>query len=256
MAIGGIGYNNSLNMMKLYSQLTSGKRINSASDDAAGLAIANKMEALETGYDKGTSNIESMVDLADTAEGALSSINDSLQRMRELSLQASNGILAAEDKVAIQTEIDSLKNQIRDVAKNTEFNTMKLIDGSFTDKNVATGPSAQGTKMTIEDASLEALGIKDFDVTGNFDISQIDDAISKVTEARTNIGAKTNALESNIRSNQVALENQVASRSRIEDLDIARAITQLNTNNVLSQYEIFGQKMQMNQFQNSMNILL
>lgn len=256
MAIGGVGYNNSLNMIKLYSQLSSGKRINSASDDAAGLAIANKMQSLEKGYDKGSKNIESMVDLADTAQGALSSINDNLQRMRELSLQASNGILAAEDKVAIQTEIDSLKSQIKDVSKNTQFNTMKLIDGSFSDKNIATGPSSQGTKMTIEDSSLEALGIKDFDITGNFDISQIDDAISKVTEAKTNIGAKTNALESNVKSNQIALENQVASRSRIEDLDIARAITQLKTNNVLSQYEVFGQKMQMSQMQSSMNILL
>lgn len=256
MAIGGVGYNNSLNMIKLYSQLSNGKRINSASDDAAGLAIANKMQSLEKGYDKGSKNIESMVDLADTAQGALSSINDNLQRVRELSLQASNGILAAEDKVAIQTEIDSLKSQIKDVSKNTQFNTMKLIDGSFFDKNIATGPSSQGTKLNIEDSSLEALGIKDFDITGSFDISQIDDAISKVTKARTDIGSKTNALESNVKSNQIALENQVASRSRIEDLDIARAITQLKTNNVLSQYEVFGQKMQMSQMQSSMNILL
>ena len=161
MAVSGIG--NQLSAS--YEKLSSMKQINKAADNAAGLAIVNKMESQTNGYDVGTGNTQTGQDLVKTAEGALGSITDSLQRIRELSVQASNAIYAPEDKAAIQAEIDGIMSGIQDVAKNTEFNTLKLLDGSMADLNLAMNPDGTGMEIQMENATLEALGIKDYDVT-------------------------------------------------------------------------------------------
>jgi len=206
---------NDVKSMNIYSQLSSGKRINGASDDAAGLAIAQKMETQIRGYSRGTQNAEDSKNLYNTAESALGSVNDNLQRMRELSVQASNGTLTDGDRAIIQTEIEQIKSSISDVAKNTSFNTQTLLDGTFSDKNIASNPRGTGSKMSIKNSSLESLGIADFDVTKEFDIKQIDDAIQKVSDARSDIGAKTNALERTIKYN----ENDNQKRNECVDLD-------------------------------------
>lgn len=225
-----------------YQRIASGSRINSAADDAAGLSITQKMDSQVRGNQVNQDNMASMSDLANTAEGALSSIQDSLGRMRELAVQASNGILSDSDKSIIQDEINQLKQGISDVAKNTEFNTMKLLDGNFVNKHTAMNPDGSGKQISIENTSLESLGIDGFDVTGSFDISTIDNALNKVSESRSNLGSVTNAFDHAINNSKNSELNLTASKSRIGDADIAAEITNLKREQLLEQYKIYTQQ--------------
>lgn len=237
----------------IYTQLVSGKRINSAADDAAGLTIANKMNEQETGLNVGAQNAQSGIDMLNVAEGGLSQINDSLQRIYELSVKALNGLNTGEELGAIQSEVDGLLGQIQGVAKGTEFNTMSLLDGSMADINLATNPNGTGSKIQMYNSTLEALGIDGYDVTQkNFDINRITDAISKVSEGRSKMGAEVNALESGIRYNDYAAENTMASRSSLEDLDMAKAISEQKKQETLNQYQLMMQKKKQEDEQNKM----
>lgn len=228
-----------------YTDLVSGKRINSAADDAAGLAIANKLESQSTGLSTGASNGKAGQDLINVADGALSSIQDSLQRIRELSVQASNNaIYSPGDIDAMQKEIDGLKQSIQDTAKGTSFNTMKLLDGSMADLNLATNPQGGGMKIHLVNSTLESLGIKDYDVTGNFSLKSIDDAIQKISDARSSLGAQSNALEHTVNSNNYGAYNTTAAQSGIEDTDCGRELTEQQKNKVMEQYRIFSLKAQ------------
>ncbi len=231
---------------RLYTALASGKRINSAADDAAGLAISEKLLTQINGYNTGTNNAADGINMMNVAEGALSGIHDSLQRMRELAVQAQNGIYSASDKEMIQMEIDGLKQSIQDAAKGTEFNTMKLLDGSFASLSLATNPSGGGLEIQMENSTLASLGIADFDVTGKFSLDSLDSAISAVSKARSRLGAKTNALSHTINYNENAGLNLMAANSRIRDTDYGKAIIDRNRDNILSQYRIFAMKAQMN----------
>lgn len=238
-----------------YQRLASMRRVNSAADDAAGLAISQKINAQTNGYNTGADNALSMNDLARTAEGALASIDDNLHRMRELAVQASNGTLSSDDRKIIQTEIDQLKESISGIAGNTQFNTQKLLDGSFSNKEIAVNPSGTGTKMTIQNTSLETLGVNNFDVTGSFDIADIDNAISKVTEARSELGATSNRIMSAVKINWNAAENLTAASSRISDLDAGAESIRMNTRQVLQQYQYYSKQQTMNQKASALNLL-
>ena len=225
-----------------YEQLSTMKKINSAADNAAGLTIVEGMKSQTNGYDVATDNAEDAKGLLNVAEGGLSSITDSLQRIRELSLQASNFIYTDSDKQAIQEEINGLKQTIQDAAKGTEFNTMKLLDGSKADLNLATNPDGTGMKIQLENSTLESLGIADFDVTKDFDISDIDKALEKVTSKRADIGATSNALDSSINYSKIASENLTKASSNIEDLDVEEAVSDMNKKKLLNEYKMFAQK--------------
>lgn len=243
------------NISKTYEQLSSMKKVNSAADNAAGLAIIEKMESQTNGYDVGTDNGKTGQELLKTAEGGLASISDNLQRIRELAVQASNGIYAPEDKAAIQEEINGLKQGIQDAAKGTEFNTMKLLDGSMADLHLALNPDGTGMEIQMANSTLESLGIEDFDVTGNFSIEDIDKAIEKVNEARGSIGASYNALEHATAYSSLASENLTAASSRIEDLDVEEAISDMKKQEVLDNYAMFVQKLKMEQEEKKLNVL-
>lgn len=179
------------------------------------------------------------------AEGGLSTITDSLQRIRELGVQASNtAIYGDSERQAMQQEIDQLKGSISDAAKNTRFNTMSLLDGTMGSSQVASGPDGSGMEINMPDSTLAALGIEDFDVTGDFDLSVIDDALEKVTSARSELGATSNRLDYTMNYNSYASYNTTASRSRIEDLDIPQAISDMKKNSLLEEYRIMMQKKQ------------
>lgn len=238
-----------------YMRLASAKRINQAADDPAGLAIAQKLTAQIKGYDKGTDNALTAKDLANTAEGSLSGINDSLQRIRELAVQASNGTNTADDKRMIQDEISQLKNSIGDAAKNTEFNTMKVLDGSFADKTIATDPSGTGRTMTIQNTSLETLGIDGFDVTQDFDIADIDNAITKVSESRSNLGATVNSLDHTVASNNNAAANLTRADSQISDADMAKTMMDLKNQQIKQQIQIYAQQNKAAQGNSVLNLL-
>lgn len=219
--------------------LSSMNRIQSASNDPSGLSISEKLKSQSGGLSVAGDNAKAGKDLLNTAEGSLGTISDSLQRIRELSVKASNGIYGAEERIAIQKEVEQLKSSIQSVAKNTQFNKMELLDGSKADLHLASNPDGTGMKIQLVNATLEALGIADYDVTGEFDISDIDDAISMISKSRSEIGASTNALESAISANSNTELNLVGANSRLEDLDVAKAISDMKKEQVLEQYQFF-----------------
>lgn len=240
----GISSISSQNIYRDYQSLSSGKRINSAADDAAGLAIAKKLETQSNGYDVGSRNAGTSQDMTRVADGALESITNDLQRIRELSVQASNGLYTASDKGVIQAEIDQLKQSISDTASQTQFNTMNLLDGTMGSSHVAGGPNGTGMEVSMPNTTLEALGIADYDVTGDFDLSAIDKALETVNSARSTLGASSNQLDYMMAYNANASYNTTASQSKIEDLDYPQAVSELKKKQLLATFSIMMQKKQ------------
>lgn len=235
MAVSGIGGSSGQ-----YEQLSTMKKVNSAADNAAGLAISEKMTSQVNGYDKGSENAQASSDMLKVAEGGLSSIQENLQRIRELGLQASNAIYTDEDKRAIQDEIDGLKSSIQDAAKGTEYNTLKLLDGSMADMNLALNPDGTGMKIQLANSTLESLGIEDFDVTKEFDIKDIDSAIEKVSQSRASVGSTQNVLESVYNTNGISSENLTNAKSKIVDLDVEKAVSDMQKDKVLDEYKRYA----------------
>lgn len=227
------------NLYRNYQSLASGKRINKAADDAAALAIVQKLLKQKNGYDAGYRNAGTSQDMINVADGALGSVTDSLQRIRELSVQASNFMYTASDRGAIQAEIDQLKQSISDTASQTQFNKMNVLDGSMSNSHVAANPDGGGMGIQMPNSTLAALGIADFDVTsGDFDISVIDDAINKVSSSRSSMGASSNRLDSVMAYNANASYNLTASQSRLEDLDYPKAVSDLKKNQLLQTFQV------------------
>jgi len=232
----------------IYSQLSSGKRINSVADDAAGLAIGQKLKRQETGLSVGAQNTQDGIGALNVADGAVDSMVNHLQRIRELGLRSMNGLYSDSDRESFQKEIDQLKDGIQQIAKNTTFNEQKLLDGSMADLHLATNPDGGGLEIGMENTTLEALGIADFDVTsGNFDLGAIDSAIDKLSGQRSSIGAYTNRLEHTYNYNTAAHVEQLSARSRLEDLDMPMAISEKKKQDLLNEYKNLMLKSQMNQ---------
>ncbi len=226
-----------------YSHLSSGKRINSAADDASGLAIAKKMQREETGLSVGAQNAQAGIGVLNVADGALSGVTDYLQRIRELALKSMNGTNSASDKEIYQNEINQLKEGIQSIAKDTSLNEQKLLDGSMADMGLATNPNGGGMKIQMVNSTLEALGIADFDVTSDdFSLDAIDNAMKIVSSERSKLGASTNRLEHTYNYNTSASLEQLSSRSRLEDLDVAKAVSEKQKNDLLFEYSIMMQK--------------
>lgn len=235
MAIGSGSYD-------IYSHIAGGKRINSAADDAAGLAIAKKLQVEETGLSVGAENAKSGIGVLNVADGALGGVMDYLQRIRELALRSMNGLTSDSDKKAYQNEINQLKDGIQSLARDTSLNEQKLLDGSMADLQLATNPNGGGMSIRMENSTLAALGIEDFDVTGDFDLKSIDNAMNMVSERRSYLGASTNRLEHTYNYNTHASLQQLSSGSRLEDLDIGKAVSEKQKQDILSRYRIMIQK--------------
>lgn len=231
---------NNVAMSNVYANLSSGSQINKAADNASGLAISEKINAQATGFEVGSKNAEDGISMMNISDGALSGIQDSLQRIRELALKASNGLYTADDKAYIQKEIDGLKQSIQETAQRTSFNEMTLLDGSKADVHLATNPSGGGLSIQMVNSTLESLGIADFDVTGKFNLEDIDKAMDKISEARSSLGAQTNTLQHTINYNNYAHYNLTAANSRIRDTDYAEEIINKNREEILEKYRIFG----------------
>lgn len=228
-----------------YGNFASGKKINSAADGAAELSIIQKEESQIRGTDAGTNNIASAQDMLKVSDGALSQITDNLQRMRELAVQASNtAVMTDADRSAVQMEIDQLKQGISDIASQTSFNTKNILDGSKKEFNIATDANGGSMQVSTGDATLKALGIADFDVTGDFDISDIDEALASISSTRSSGGAQMNALSHAYNNNTNYLLNTTGAKSRLEDLDFPEAISDLKKKETLQQYQFFMQRKQ------------
>lgn len=230
-------------MFQSYSHLSSGKRINSAADDAAGLAIAKKMEREETGLRVGAQNAQAGIGVLNVADGALGGVTDYLQRIRELAIKSMNGLASSSDKEIYQNEINQLKEGIQSLAKDTSLNEQKLLDGSMADMGLATNPNGGGMKIQMANSTLEALGIADLDVTSaDFNLDSIDNAMKIVSSQRSSLGAFTNRLEHTYNYNTAASLEQLGSRSRLEDLDIPKAVSEKQKKDLLFEYQIMMQK--------------
>ena len=239
-----------------YTHLSSGKRINTAKDDAAGLAIANKMKVQEAGLKAGAENAGMAIGAANVAEGALGGMSDYLQRIRELAVRSMNGLNSNADKQIYQKEIDQLKQGIEGLARDTSFNEQKLLDGSMADMAIATSPNGGSMHIQMENSTLEALGIADLDVTSkDFSLDAIDRAMDMVTQRRASLGGATNALEYTRNHNNSASINQLSARSRLEDLDFPKAIAKKKQDEVLGQYRVAMLRRQMDQKRKSMTAL-
>lgn len=226
------------NSYSIYGKIASGRRIQTAADDAAGLAISNKLKRNNNGLDVGASNIMDGIGAANIKDGALGTMQDSLQRIRELSLKASNGLYGDDEKQMIQKEVDQLLNGIQYTATATQFNEMKLLDGSMADMDIAMNADGTGLKIQMENVSLKSLGLEGYNVTGDFDIGVIDNAMKKISEARTSTGAYTNAMEHAYNYNTGASYNLLSARSRIEDLDIPKAVSEQKKQKLMGDYQM------------------
>lgn len=238
---------NEKNNSKISNKLASGKRINAAADDAAGLAIAKKLEKETRALNTASDNTKMGIGALNVGDGAMSGIMDYLQDIRDVSIRAMNGTFSDSDRQAMQQEIDGYLDGIHQMAKGTQFNTHTLLDGNMATMDIATNPDGTGMKIQMADSTMAGLGIAGYSVMGDFDISAIDNAISKVSDARSKMGASTNAMEHILAYNNSAAENQTASQSRIEDLDMAGAISEQKKNKVLQDYRLMIQKRQMEQ---------
>lgn len=224
------------NLMQGFERLSTQKRINSAADDAAGLAIAQRMLASESAMARGVRNLNDGISVSHVAEGGLTQVSNDLGRMRELAVQAQNGTLNDDDRAVIQQEIDQLAANIDQTVASTEFNGQKLLDGSQAGASAMqfTGGSGQASvELAVDDQSTAALGVSTIDVRDPASIAAIDAAIDQVASSRGDIGATANRLASEVRSELVQQENVAAARSRIEDVDFAEAVSEQTRNQVL-----------------------
>lgn len=225
---------------KSMEKLSSGLRINRAGDDAAGLAISEKMRGQIRGLDQASRNAQDSISLIQTAEGALTETHSILQRMRELTVQGSNDTNVSVDRTAIKTEIDELNKEITRISGQTEFNTQKLLDNTFKDKSFQIGANkAQTMTLSISGMSATDLGVDKVDVsdatkaTGSIDT--VDKAIEKVSTQRSKLGANQNRLEHTINNLNTSSENLQAAESRVRDVDMAKEMMTFSKENILSQ---------------------
>ena len=238
---------------KVTEQLSSGYKINRAADDAAGLTISEKMRSQIRGLTQASANAEDGVSAVQTAEGALAEVHDMLQRMNELAVKSANGTNTSADRIAIQKEVNALVSEINRVSQSSQFNTLNLLDGSFTGKTLQVGAAnktEQTIKISIKAMNAAGLGIsklKDpsLDKTSTDTlatqagakaaISLITKAIAQVSSQRSSLGAIQNRLEHTIKNLDNIVENTTAAESAIRDTDMASAMVKYSTNNILAQ---------------------
>ncbi|MFW5742168.1 MAG: flagellin [Spirochaetota bacterium] len=236
-------------------KLSSGLRINRAGDDPAGLAVSEKMRSQIRGLNQASRNAADGISFIQTSEGYLQESQDIMQRIRELSVQASNGIYTAEDRMQIQVEISQLVDEVDRIASHAQFNGMNMLTGRFardTGENVVTASmwfhiganmdqreqvfvgtmTARGLGVRFEDDSIVSLSTPE---NANRTIGIVDAALRKVNKQRADLGAYQNRLEHAIRGLDVGAENLQASESRIRDTDMAHETVRYTTNQILLQ---------------------
>jgi flagellin len=234
-----LAFNNTQTAKNL-EKLSSGFRINRAGDDAAGLAISEKMRGQIRGLEMAAKNAQDGISLIQTAEGALTETHAILQRMRELAVQAANDTNVTADRDAIQDEIDQLVSELDRIAQNTEFNTQKLLNGSFSGKVFQIGAnSGQTITLSISNMDSSSLSVNSLSVStasaAQNAITKINDAIETVSTERSKLGAVQNRLEHTINNLGATAENLTAAESRIRDVDMAKEMMEFTKNNILMQ---------------------
>lgn len=248
--------------MKALERIATGYRINRAGDDAAGLAISEKMRAQISGLNMAGKNIQDGISLVQTAEGALNETHAILQRMRELSVQSSNDTLTDDDRAMIDVEFQELKKEMTRISKDTEFNTRPLLNGDYatnTLKIQVGANSGQTIELTMNDMSTDAIGLTDASIATRDDaeasISMLDDAIKQVSMERSRFGAYQNRMEHAYNVTMNTAENLTAAESRIRDADIAKEMMNFTKANILQQAAQYAMAMHMQTAQGMLQLL-
>lgn len=229
-------------LAKSTEKLSSGYRINRAGDDAAGLSISEKMRGQIRGLEQASTNAQDGISMIQTAEGALNETHSILQRMRELTVQAANDTNVTADRNSIKEELTALTCEVSRIAKQTEFNTMKLLSGKMNAKNLQIGANkGQTIQFTIKSVTAGALSITN--VAANVtsytkatkQLSTLDKAIKTVSSTRSKLGALQNRLEHTIANADNTAENLQSAESRIRDVDMANEMVKYSKSNILQQ---------------------
>ena len=242
---------NDMNVQNTMNALASGKRINSAKDDASGLAVSTKMKSMIKGLNQASRNIADGSSMLNVASGYLQETTDILQRIRELAVQSSNGIFSADQRSMIQIEVSQLVSEIDRIASSATFNGLQLFTGKFATGNEAItlhiGSQAdQQISFNLEAATAESFGLRNMQGSGenlsisspdeaNMAIATVDEALLRVSRQQSLIGANQNRMEVAKQGIDIASENMAAANSRIEDADMAEKIVELSKNQILSQ---------------------
>ena len=241
---------------KNIEKLSSGLRINRAGDDASGLAVSEKMRSQIRGLNRASANAQDGISFIQVTEAFLQEQTDVMQRIRELSVQSSNGIYSAEDRLYIQVEVSQLVAEIDRIASHAQFNGMNVLTGRFareTGENTVTASMwfhiganmDQRVRAYVGTMTAKALGVRDIGdesiltidtpETANRAIGTIDEAIKKINKQRADLGAYQNRLEMSVVGINVAAENLQASESRIRDVDMAKEMVEFTRNQILTQ---------------------
>ena len=220
-------------LSKSMERLSSGYRINRAADDAAGLAISERMRAQINGVDQANRNAQDGISMVQTAEGSLDEVHSMLQRVRELAVQFKNGSLSDNDRNAIQTEVNQLASEIERIGGSAKFNGISLLSGTGT-VTFQVGVN-DGDSITVSTISLGSTVGSFTDLSDSAALSAIDTAISSVSSARATFGAVQNRLDHAMASTQVYAENLTAAESRVRDVDMAAEMVTLTKNQILQQ---------------------
>ncbi len=241
---------------KNMEKLSSGMRINRAGDDASGLAVSEKMRSQIRGLNQAATNAQNGISFIQATEGYLQNTTDILQRLRELSVQSSNGIYSSEDRMQIQVEVSQLVAEVDRIASQAQFNGMNMLTGRFareTGENTVTGSMwfhiganmDQRARVYIGTMSAASLGVRNVGNeeilnlgepdSANRAIGTIDEALKKVNKQRADLGAYQNRLDFTVKGLHIAAENLQAAESRIRDTDMAKEMVDFTKNQILSQ---------------------
>jgi len=247
---------NDTQLQKDIEKLSSGMKINRAGDDASGLAVSEKMRSQIRGLNRAAQNAQDGISFIQTTEGYLQNTQDIIQRIRELAIQAANGIYTTEDRMQIQVEVSQLVDEVDRIASHAQFNGLNMLTGRYAEAEtgqVSTGSMwfhiganmDQRERVYIGTMTAKALGLKDT-VTGdvlslstitkaNTAIGVLDEALKKVSKQRADLGAYQNRLEFATKGILIAAENLQAAESRIRDTDMAAEMVEYSKNNILIQ---------------------
>ncbi len=245
-------------LQKVSAKIASGVRINSAGDDASGLAVSEKMKTQIRGLSQAVRNVGDGVSFIQTTEGYLQETQDIMQRIRELAVQSANGIYTDSDRLMIQVEVSQLVDEINRVASHAQFNTMNMLTGRFASTENGAAPAAsmwiqmganmdERRRMYIGTMTALALGVIDANGTSlsistpnsaNVAIGKADEALTKISKQRADLGAYQNRLEITARGLMIGYENTVDAESRIRDTDMAEASVQYARDQILMQANI------------------
>ena len=229
-----------------FERLSSGFRINSASDDAAGLQISDRMTSQIQGLNQAVRYANDAISLTQTAEGALSEVTTSLQRIRQLAVQSQNGINSSADRVALQKEVSALKTEMSRIATDTQFGGVDLLSGTYSAKFLVGANGGQTISVNLSRAGggygTSGLSLSNLSVSSvagaSAALTSIDSAISTIGGARADLGALQNRFQSTIRNLSSISENVSAARSRIRDTDFASETAELTRNQIIQQASV------------------